>query len=323
MAILLKKLKKVVPTAAIFSVSLALVSAPVAVSAKDAGPNFDLIPHAIEDSQDVRDYLPAAIKTPQLAQNSEKKQSPQMSKGDDLAQAAADVNDPLEPINRVMFEINEYLQGLFLRPLAELYTLILPDEGQEAVHNFLKNLRSPVVLANDLLQGEMKRAWTTTKRMAINSTLGVGGVMDVADKWGIKPHSEDLGQTLAVWGIPDGFYLVLPLFGPSNPRDAVGKFLDSYLDPVSHWLDNTHRDEWSTARTVVGGVDEFAGVMDDLQKLKDTSIDYYAALRSISRQKRKAEIRNGAPSDAPLPDLKYDFKCRSDDQIRIKALFER
>ena len=309
MAIFLKKLKKAVPTAAIFSVSLALASAPVAVSAKDLGPNLDLIPHAIEDAQDVRDYLPAVLKAPQLAQNNEKKPSPQMSKGDDLAQAAADVNDPLEPINRVMFEINEYLQGLFLRPLAELYTLILPDEGQEAVHNFLKNLRSPVVLANDLLQGEMKRAWTTTKRLAINSTLGLGGTMDVADKWGIKGHSEDLGQTFAVWGIPDGFYLVLPIFGPSNPRDAVGKFLDSYLDPVSHWLDNTNRDEWSTARTSVGGVDEFAGVMDDLQKLKDTSIDYYAALRSISRQKRKVEIRNGAPSDAPLPDLKYDFNA--------------
>ena len=193
--------------------------------------------------------------------------------------------------------------------MAELYVLILPDEGQEAVGNFLDNLRSPVVLANDLLQGEMKRAWITTKRLAINSTVGLGGTMDVADKWGIKPHSEDLGQTFAVWGVPDGFYLVLPIFGPSNPRDAVGKFLDSYLDPVSHWLDNTHRDDWSTARTVVGGVDEFAGVMDDLQKLKETSIDYYAALRSISRQKRKAEIRNGAPSDAPLPDLKYDFNA--------------
>jgi phospholipid-binding lipoprotein MlaA len=309
MANLLKKRNKVVPFVAIIGVALALLSVPFAVSAKDAGSNFDVIPHAIEDSQDIRDALTSVVSTPQLAQNAETKETSQLAKSDELAQAAADVNDPLEPMNRVIFQFNEFLQGLILRPLAEFYILMLPDEGQEAVGNFLDNLRSPVVLANDLLQGEMKRAWITTKRLAINSTVGVGGLMDVADKWGIKPHSEDLGQTFAVWGVPDGFYLVLPIFGPSNPRDAVGTFLDSYLDPVSHWLDNTHRDEWSTARTAVGGVDEFSGVMDDLQKLKETSIDYYAALRSISRQKRKADIRNGAPSDAPLPDLKYDFNA--------------
>lgn len=309
MAILLKNKRKAAPSVAVIGVALALFSSPFAVSAKDAGASFDVIPHAIEDSQDIRDSVSAEVALPQLAQNHEKNKASQLANGDELAQAAADVNDPLEPMNRVIFQFNEFIQGLILRPLAEFYTLMLPDEGQEAVGNFLDNLRSPVVLANDLLQGEMERAWITTKRLAINSTAGIGGLMDVADKWGIKPHSEDLGQTFAVWGIPDGFYLVLPIFGPSNPRDAVGTFLDSYLDPVSHWLDNTHRDEWSTARTVVGGVDEFAGVMDDLQKLKETSIDYYAALRSISRQKRKADISNGAPSDAPLPDLKYDFNA--------------
>jgi len=309
MAILLKNCNKAARSVAIVGVALALFSVPFAVSANDAVSKFDVIPHAIEDSQDIRDGLSAAVTLPQLAQSNEKNEASQLAKGDELAQAAADVNDPLEPMNRVIFQFNEFLQGLILRPLAEFYTLMLPDEGQEAVGNFLDNLRSPVVLANDLLQGEMKRAWITTKRLAINSTAGIGGLMDVADKWGIKAHSEDLGQTFAVWGVPDGFYLVLPIFGPSNPRDAVGTFLDSYLDPVSHWLDNTHRDEWSTARTVVGGVDEFSGVMDDLQKLKETSIDYYAALRSITRQKREADIRNGAPSDAPLPDLKYDFNA--------------
>ncbi|MBK17848.1 MAG: hypothetical protein CMM52_03285 [Rhodospirillaceae bacterium] len=277
--------------------------------ASSNGPNFDLIPHAIEDSQDTREYSLPSAASAQLAEKTPKVDAGQIAKNAEVAQATPDVNDPLESMNRVIFQFNEFVHALILRPMAELYTFILPDEGQKAVHNFLKNLRSPVVLANDLLQGEMERAWVTTKRMAINSTLGVGGTMDVADAWGIKPHSEDLGQTLAVWGVPDGFYLVLPIFGPSNPRDAVGTFLDSYLDPVSHWLDNTDRDDWSTARTLVSGVDEFAGVMNDLQKLKETSVDYYAALRSISRQKRKAEIRNGKTSDAPLPDLKYDFNA--------------
>jgi phospholipid-binding lipoprotein MlaA len=309
MAIPLKKLKRAIPSAAVIGASLVLLSLPFAASAKVAGFKFDVIPHAIENSQDIRDALTAVVTAPQLAQNTETKETSHLAKGDELAQAAADVNDPLEPMNRLIFQLNEFFQGLILRPLAEFYILMVPDEGQEAVGNFLDNLRSPVVLANDLLQGEMRRAWITTKRLVINSTVGVGGLMDIADKWGTKPHSEDLGQTFAVWGVPDGFYLVLPIFGPSNPRDAVGKFLDSYLDPVSHWLDNTDRDEWSTARTAVGGVDELAGVMNGLQKLKETSIDHYAALRSISRQKRKADILNGAPSDAPLPDLKYDFNA--------------
>ena len=309
MAIPLKKLKRAIPSAAVIGASLVLLSLPFAASAKVAGFKFDVIPHAIENSQDIRDALTAVVTAPQLAQNTETKETSHLAKGDELAQAAADVNDPLEPMNRLIFQLNEFFQGLILRPLAEFYILMVPDEGQEAVGNFLDNLRSPVVLANDLLQGEMRRAWITTKRLAINSTVGVGGLMDVADKWGIKRHSEDLGQTFAVWGIPDGFYLVLPIFGPSNPRDAVAKFLDSYLDPVSHWLGNTHRDEWSSARTVVGGVDEFADVMDDLQKFKETSIDYYAVLRSISRQKREVDVRNGVPSDAPLPDLKYDFNA--------------
>jgi phospholipid-binding lipoprotein MlaA len=227
-----------------------------------------------------------------------------------VAQAdMSDANDPIEPVNRIIFEFNEFLQTLLFRPLAEIYTFILPSQARDVIRNFLTNLRSPVVLANDLLQGEGARAWETTQRMAINTTIGLGGMIDVADMWGIKKHSEDLGQTFAVWGAGEGMYLVLPVFGPSNPRDALGSFLDSYLDPVSYWTSNTDRDELSYTRQIVGGVGEYARVMDDLQTLKETSVDFYAAIRSISRQKRQADIRNGAPADVPLPDLKYDFNA--------------
>lgn len=228
-----------------------------------------------------------------------------------LAQSGGnDINDPLEGFNRVMLEFNEFIQALILRPLAEFYVLMLPDPARDAIHNALDNLRSPVVLANDLLQGEGNRAWETTQRMVINSTVGVGGLVDVAEKWGIKGHSEDLGQTFAVWGVPEGFYLVLPLFGPSNPRDAVGKFLDGYLDPLSHYANNTDREEIGYTRTLLGGVDEYSRVMNDLKKLKDTSVDYYAALRSVARQKRAADIRNSEiKGGAPVPDLKYDFNA--------------
>lgn len=223
--------------------------------------------------------------------------------------AASDANDPIEPLNRVIFDFNEFLYGILIRPLAEVYVLVLPQEARDSVRNFLSNIRTPVVLANDLLQLEGTRAWQTTQRFFINTTVGVGGLIDVAKIWGIDGHDEDLGQTFAVWGVPEMFYLVLPILGPSNPRDAVGKFLDSYLDPINYWADNTDREGITWGRTVVGGIDSYSRVMDELKKLKETSIDYYAAVRSISRQKREAEIRNGAPSDAPLPDIRYDFNA--------------
>ena len=191
-----------------------------------------------------------------------------------LAQSGGNrINDPLEDVNRAILQFNEFIQALILRPVAEFYLLMIPDIARDAIRNALDNVRSPVTLANDLLQGEGSRAWETTQRMVINSTIGVGGLVDVADKWGIKAHEEDLGQTFARWGVGEGVYLVLPLFGPSNPRDAIGKFLDGYLDPLSHYADNTDRDEISYTRTFLGGVDEYSRVMDDLKKLKETSID--------------------------------------------------
>lgn len=224
--------------------------------------------------------------------------------------AATDSNDPLEPVNRAVFAFNEFIYALIIRPIAEAYVLVIPQEARDGVKNVLNNVRSPVVLANDLLQGEFTRAWQTTERMFINTTVGVGGVVDVAKMWGINGHDEDVGQTLAVWGVPEMFYLVLPILGPSNPRDAVGQFADGYLDPLSYWMSNTHREEITWGRTLMSGVDSYSRVMDDLKKLKETSIDYYAAVRSISRQKRETDIRNGAPQVTPLPDIKYDFNAQ-------------
>ena len=225
-------------------------------------------------------------------------------------EAAPDNGDPLEPMNRVILDINEFFMDLLFRPLAKLYVTVLPDFLLDGIHNALNNLSTPVILANDILQFEPERAWITTQRFFINSTIGIGGMMDVAKDFGIEGHKEDLGQTFAVWGVPEGFYLVLPLFGPSNPRDAVGLALTQFIDPISYWAENTHREEIIYGRAALTGVDEFSRVMDDLEKLKETSIDYYAALRSIARQKREAEISNGAQKKgAPLPDLNYDFNA--------------
>ncbi len=228
-----------------------------------------------------------------------------------IAQAASDgANDPLESVNRVIFSVNDFLQRLLIRPLSEFYVMFFPEMMRDGIRNILNNLRTPVILVNDLLQGEGQRALVTTQRFFINTTIGIGGFFDYAEGMGIKGHNEDFGQTLAVWGVGEGFYLVLPILGPSNPRDGLSKFADFYFDPVSQWASNTDREGVNYARTLVGGIDSFSRVMDDLDKLKETSIDYYAAVRSISRQKRKTEILNGKPAEgAPLPDILYDFNA--------------
>ena len=226
------------------------------------------------------------------------------------AQAVGDTaNDPLESVNRVIFEFNEILQTVLLRPLAEFYKLILPDVVEEGIHNILLNLRTPVILANDLLQFEGERALATIERFVINSTVGLVGFIDMAETMGIPGHTEDFGQTLGAWGVGEGVYLVLPLFGPSNPRDAIGKVADLFLDPLGMWASNTDRDEITYSRTIVSGIDTYSRVMDDLKKLRETSIDYYAAVRSITRQRREAEIRNSTSEGAPLPNIRYDFNA--------------
>lgn len=204
-----------------------------------------------------------------------------------------DVNDPIEPVNRFVFGFNQIIENVILRPLSYGYNAVVPEFGRVAVRNFLDNLSSPVVLANDLLQGEPARAWDTTQRMVINTTIGVGGLWDAAAAFGIEEHREDFGQTLGVWGVGEGPYLVLPLLGPSNPRDLVGRFgVDPFLDPVGLYLGNTDQDEWQYARTGAEAFTAYAAIVDDLDMLEETSLDYYAAVRNFYRQRRNAEIAN-------------------------------
>lgn len=220
--------------------------------------------------------------------------------------AVDDVNDPIEPVNRFFFQVNEALQVWFIRPAATMYRAFLPPGVRRGVNNVLANLGEPVTLANELLQGEGARAQATVERFAINTTYGVGGLYDQATDMGRPRHKEDFGQTMAVWGAGEGFYLMLPLFGPSNPRDAVGKLVvDPFFDPLTYVASSDAR----LARTIVKGIDEYEGVMDELEQIKKTSIDYYAALRSMYRQKREAEIRNGESVKLPpIPDLSIDLE---------------
>ena len=227
-----------------------------------------------------------------------------------------EINDPLESMNRLIFDFNEGLQDGFLRPVANFYNNTVNATVREAISNFLNNLSTPVILANDLLQGEFERALKTLTRALVNSTFGMGGIADIAGELGLERHDEDFGQTLAVYGVGEGFYLVLPVFGPSSPRDAIGKLaIDSYLDPLGLWLDNTDRDEIIYGLTAAKGLDQYADIVDELNQVKKTSVDYYAAIRSLYRQKRKAEILNGSTLDLPpIPDLSYNAVPEDFDQ---------
>jgi phospholipid-binding lipoprotein MlaA len=210
------------------------------------------------------------------------------------------INDPFEPLNRTTFGLNQALDAMFLRPWADFYRILIPPPMREGIHNILTNLRSPVVLANDLLQGEWDRAATTTGRFLVNSTLGVGGIGDPASDFGLTYHNEDFGQTLAVWGVPEGPYLVLPVLGPSNPRDAVGLAVDStIIDPIGLVGTFGWDPEWLStmayARIGMTALDARAQNIEELDDLQKSSLDFYAALRSLYRQYRLAEIYQGQP----------------------------
>ena len=210
------------------------------------------------------------------------------------------VNDPLEPMNRGIFTFNQALDKMLFRPAAELYHALMPPPAQTAVSNALENLGSPLVLVHDLLQGEGERAGTTATRFAINTTVGVLGFGDPATDMGFPGHKEDFGQTLGAWGGGEGPYLMLPVLGPSNPRDALGKLGDMFIDPMGILASNTGNADAALGRTAGDGMDTRVEYLDTLDQMERTSIDFYAALRSAYRQRRASLVSNGQ-GPAALP----------------------
>ncbi len=231
----------------------------------------------------------------------------------DIAEADEE-NDPLELLNRFIFSFNLALDTFIFKPAAATYRFLLPVEVRNPVRNALRNLSTPVILANDLLQGELERAETTVVRFFVNSTVGLLGLFDVAADWGYPYHDEDFGQTLAVHGVGEGFYLVLPIFGPSNPRDGIGRLVDTFLDPLTYVAQANDAEEYLFARTAIAGIDLRSRNIEALDDLKRDSIDFYARIRSLYRQKRANDINNGElQGDLPTPGL-YSFDFEADDE---------
>jgi phospholipid-binding lipoprotein MlaA len=211
-------------------------------------------------------------------------------------------NDPYEPTNRAVFEFDIKLDRYVASPIARGYNYAVPTLARDGVHNVLTNLNSPVVFANDLLQGEFKRAGQTLWRATLNSTFGLGGLLDAAGKAGIPAHEEDFGQTLGVWGSGEGSYLVLPFVGPRPPRDLAGSIVDIGFDPFTY-VKFKNVTTFSLVRAGMSVLDYRAANVETLEQIERSSIDFYATTRSLYRQHRNAEISNGTAEAGDLPEI--------------------
>lgn len=213
------------------------------------------------------------------------------------------ISDPLEPINRKFFAFNHLLDRHAAMPAASYYRSAVPDTLRLGIHNFLSNLTFPVTFANDILQGHTKEAGWAACRFGVNSTIGILGVEDRATEMGCYENDEDFGQTLGYYGVPGGPYLVLPFIGSALPRDIIGKSLvDHYFSPFSYTTYNG-KHSVGLAMSLLKTVDQRSGGVAALRDVERTSLDYYAAMRSIYLQKRNSAIQNEtAVPDFPAAD---------------------
>lgn len=214
--------------------------------------------------------------------------------GDDVTSAIS-VQDPLESINRVTFSVNDFVYLNLFEPVADGYAYITPDPVEEGASNFFRNLRYPVRLVGNLLQGRLDGAWVETGRFAINTTVGIAGIFTPADSVeGFESiPSEDVGQVLGAWGVSDGPYLVLPLLGPSNLRDVLGIVGDRAVNPLQEPLSAIDDWNWEWKLALAGS--EFIAmspsIIERYKQLKGSSIDPYGSMKNGYTQYRRAAIK--------------------------------
>ena len=212
---------------------------------------------------------------------------------------AVPANDPFEPMNRLVFRFDETFDKYLMLPVAGFYLQKLPAPMRKGLHNAIANLGLPVTFANDIFQGEISCAGETLGRFSFNSTVGLGGIFDVATPEGLSAHMSDFGQTLAKLGVGEGPFLVLPIIGPEPPRDLVGDVVDLALDPLTY-LPVT----WPLGARIgtaagLNIADPFGTHARNIflrQELEKGSLDPYATMRSAYRQQRAREIAGGTPT---------------------------
>src|SRR6266581_1895779 len=208
-------------------------------------------------------------------------------------------DDPLEPLNRAVFDVNTALDDAFIRPLAEAYRAIVPPLVRDRIRSAIDNLAEPRIFVNDLLQRRPDAAGITFARFFINTIVGLAGMFDLAAERGFAKQSGDFGQTLYTWGVDDGPYLVLLLLGPSNLRDAFGLGVDVLTTPPA-LIASSHA---NLAVGMVDGIDLRARNIETLDEIKASALDYYAHLKSVTRQRRESQLREASGVNDEPQDL--------------------
>ena len=200
-------------------------------------------------------------------------------------------NDPLELMNRVVFDANDAIDTAIMRPLAEGYRAVVPQFVRDRIRAFVDNLQEPRIFVNNLLQNRVDAAGITFGRFYVNTFLGLAGLFDVASGRELPRQTGDFGETLYFWGVDSGPYLVLPLFGPSNVRDAFGLGVDVYTTPPAHLFPGSAGLWINFGIDTVSGFDLRARNIETLDEIKKNALDYYAQFRSIARQYREGQLR--------------------------------
>lgn len=215
--------------------------------------------------------------------------------------------DPLEPMNRSIHAFNDGIDRAILKPTAKAYVKITPSWMQTGVENFFNNLFYPTTIVNQLLQGKFRLAAQDTGRLILNTIWGLGGVLDVATPNNLPIHDEDFGQTLGWWGVPPGPYLVIPLLGPANIRDAPSRFADSFVQPFQ-WYDSGNERWFSLALYTV----HRRARLLPLDATLDGVYDQYAFIRDAFTQRRQFVVYDGNPPEEPMEEFD-DFEFDDDD----------
>ena len=203
-------------------------------------------------------------------------------------------NDPWEPFNRGMYRLNYIIDGLVLKPITQVYRGVMPEKGQSLVHNFVLNLEEPITFGNSVLQADPENSFTSLWRFMLNSTIGLGGLFDVAGEVGLKARRTDFGETLAIYGVESGPYLFLPVLGPSGARDGLGRVADAFMHPAMYVNDTGT----SVALWSITAVDTRSDKFDLIEDIQKTSLDPYVTFRSYYNQHRAAHIKKARAARA-------------------------
>ena len=210
--------------------------------------------------------------------------------------------DPLEPVNRFFFDINQRLDRNAALPAATYYNENVPHRVRATFHNVIENLGGPVTVANNILQVDFSHAGIAAARFVVNSTVGVAGLFDVATDWGLVSRPRDFGETMGQYGMPPGPYLVLPFRGSTDVRDFAGNYLDGYATPL-RYVRYDGREYVGLVRSSLGSMDNRSTNIVTYRDIERASVDYYATMRAYYLQRRARQIEDRTSATAELPDF--------------------